>query len=104
MSLITCLLSLKISTQKNKEQQEKRKLENENLTQTFCPNFSGASGISRQNPGKSRQKSLVSLVSRDIPNFSAPTPSRGKTPTLPDDIRTQKFGFVLLPEGLRHTN
>ena len=46
----------------------------------FFSNFSGTSGISRQNPGISRQKSLVSLVSRDIPNFSAPTPSRGRPP------------------------
>ena len=34
--------------------------------------FSGTSGISRQNPGISRQWSLISLVSRDIPNFWAP--------------------------------
>ena len=43
-------------------------------------NFSGASGISRQNPGISRQKSLIPWVSRDIPNFLAPTPSRGRPP------------------------
>ena len=35
-------------------------------------------GISRQNPGISRQKSLISMVSRDIPNFLAPTPSCGR--------------------------
>ena len=46
----------------------------------FLSNFSGTSGISRQNPGISRKKSLVSLVSRDIPNFSAPTPSHGRPP------------------------
>ena len=44
----------------------------------FFSNFSGNSGISRQNPGISRQKSLISLVSRGIPNFLAPTPSRGR--------------------------
>ena len=49
----------------------------------FFSNFSGTAGISRQNPGISRQKSLVSLVSRDIPNFSAPTPSRGRPPAHP---------------------
>ena len=50
-------------------------------------------------PGISRQKSLISLASRDIPNFLAPTPSDSwKTPTRPQkyDIWTQKFGSVLL--------
>ena len=46
----------------------------------FFSNFSGASGISRQNPGISRQKGLIPWVSRDIPNFLAPTPSRGRPP------------------------
>ena len=46
----------------------------------FFSNFSGASRISRQNPGISRQKSLIPWVSRDIPNFLAPTPSRGRPP------------------------
>ena len=49
-------------------------------TNFFPSNFSGTYGISQQNPRISRQKSLVSLVSRDIPNFSAPTPSRGRPP------------------------
>ena len=45
----------------------------------FCSsNFSGAPEIPRQNPGISRQESLISLVSRDIPNFLAPTPSCGR--------------------------
>ena len=47
-------------------------------TNCFFSNFSGTAGISRQNPGISRQKSLISLVSRDIPNFLAPTRSRGR--------------------------
>ena len=46
----------------------------------FFSNFSGASGISRQNPGISRQKSLIPWLSRDIPNFLAPPHSRGKPP------------------------
>ena len=46
----------------------------------FFSNFSGASGISRQNPGISRPKSLIPWVSRDIPNFLAPAPSRGRPP------------------------
>ena len=41
----------------------------------FFSNFSGTPGISQQNPGISHQKSLISLVSRGIPNFLAPTPS-----------------------------
>ena len=49
----------------------------------FFSNFSGASGISRQNPGISRQKSLIPWVSRDISNFLAPTPSRGRPPPHP---------------------
>ena len=44
----------------------------------FFSNFLGAARISQQNPGTSRSKSLISLVSRDIPNFLAPTPSRGR--------------------------
>ena len=59
-------------------------------------NFSAASGIFRQNPGISRQKSLIPWVSRDIPNFLAPTPSRGRPPTPPENIRTQKFRFGFL--------
>ena len=46
----------------------------------FFSKFSGASGISRQNPGISRQKSLIPWVSRDIPNFLAPTHSHGRPP------------------------
>ena len=41
-------------------------------------------------------KKLISMVSRDFPNFLAPAPSRGKTPTPPEDIRTKKFGFGFL--------
>ena len=54
--------------------------ERELNTNYFFSNFSGTSRISRQNPGISRQKSLISLVSRDISNFSAPTLSRGRPP------------------------
>ena len=39
-----------------------------------------SAGMSEKNPGISRQKSLISLVSRDIPNFLAPTPSCGRPP------------------------
>ena len=49
----------------------------------FFSNFSGTAGISQQNPGISRQKRLISLVSRDIPDFWAPTHSRGRPPPHP---------------------
>ena len=67
-----------------------------NWTQTFFfANFSGTPGISRQNPGISRQKMF------DFPGFEGhvelfgPHPFTWKTPTPPENIRTQKFGFVL---------
>ena len=61
----------------------------------FFSNFSGASRISRQNPGISRPKSLIPCVSRDIPNFFGPhTPSCGRPPPHQKIILTQKFRFV----------
>ena len=48
-------------------------------TNFFFSNFVGTAGISRQNPGISQQTILISLVSRDIPNFLAPTRSRGRS-------------------------
>ena len=68
----------------------------ESQTNFYFSNFSGSSGISRQNPGISRPKCLISLVSRDIPNFLAPTNSRGRPPTRPANVRTKKFGFGFL--------
>ena len=44
----------------------------------FFSNFSGTAGMSQQNCVISRPKRLISLVSRDIPNFLAPTPSGGR--------------------------
>ena len=69
-------------------------------TNLFFSNFPGTSGISRQNPGISRQKSLVSLVSRDIPNFSAPAPSRGRPPPHPkiSGPKSLGLGSFFLPE------
>ena len=46
----------------------------------FFSNFWGDSGISRQNPGISHPKVWFPCVSRDIPNFLAPTHSRGRPP------------------------
>ena len=49
-------------------------------TNLFFSNFSGAPGISRQIPRISRPKVWFPCVSRDIPNFLAPTRSRGRPP------------------------
>ena len=77
-----------------------------NWTQTFFfSNFSGTAGISRQNPGISHQKSLISLVSRDMPNFLAPTPSSG-TP-LPtrkiSGLKSLGLGSFFVPEIIYDT-
>ena len=69
-------------------------------TKCFFSNFSGTSGISRQNPGISRQKSLISLVSRGMPNFSAPPVHvegpcpNGKYP----DSKSLGLGSFFLPD------
>ena len=57
--------------------------ERESNTNLFFSNFSGISGISRQNPGISREKVWFPWVSKDLPNFLAPTPSRGRPPRDP---------------------
>ena len=49
-------------------------------TNFFSSNFSDTPRISQQSPGISRQRSLISPVSRDMPNFLAPTPSCGRPP------------------------
>ena len=59
----------------------------------FFSNFSGASGISRQNPGISRQKSLISLVSKGISNFLVPTPSCGRPPPHPKKSGPKSLGL-----------
>ena len=71
-------------------------------TSFFFSNFSCTSGITRQNPGISRQRVCFPWVLRDIPNFLArsagPPPLHMEEPpmcTPPEDIRTRKFGFVL---------
>ena len=69
----------------------------------FFSNFSGAPGISRRNPGMSRQKNLISLVSRGIPNFLAPTPSCGRP--LPhrkiSGLKSLGLGSFFVPETSR---
>ena len=59
-----------------------------------------SSGISRQNPGISRPKSLISLVLRDVSNFLAPTPSRGRP--LPhrkiSGLKSLDLGSFFVPE------
>ena len=66
----------------------------------FFSNFSGASGISRQNPGISRQNSLIPWVSRDIPNFLAPIPSRGRPPPHQkiSGLKSLGLGSLFVPE------
>ena len=49
----------------------------------FLKLFGHRRNISQQNPGISSQKSLISLVSRDIPKFLAPTHSRGRSSSHP---------------------
>ena len=70
----------------------------------FFSNFSGAPGISRQNPGISRQKSLISLVSRAIPNFLAPTPSCGRPPPHRkiSGLKSLGLGSFFMPEDYLH--
>ena len=62
-------------------------------TNFFFSNFSGTSGISRQNPGISRPKSLISLVFEGRIELFGPHPFTWKTPTPLENIRTKKFGF-----------
>ena len=71
----------------------------------FFSNFSGAAGISRQNPGISRQKSLIPWVSRDIPNFLAPTPSRGRPPPHQkiSGLKSLGLGSFFVPDFLQTT-
>ena len=71
-------------------------------TNFFFSNFSGTAGISQQNPGISRQKSFISLVSRDIPNFLAPTPSRGRPLPKPkiSGLKSLGLGSFFVPEWL----
>ena len=69
-------------------------------TNCFFSNFSGSGRISRQNPGISRQTSLISLVSRDIPNFLAPTHSRGRPPPHQkiSGLKSLGLGSFFVPE------
>ena len=64
-------------------------------TTFFSQTFRAPPGYSGKNPGISCQKVWFPWVSKDIPNFLAPTRSRGR---LPPDRRypDPKFGFVLL--------
>ena len=75
-------------------------------TSFFFSSISGTSRISRQNPWISRQKSLVSVVSRDIPNFSAPTPSRGRPPPHPkiSGPKSLGLGSFFLPDPFASRN
>ena len=70
-------------------------------TNLFFSNFSGSPGISRQNPGISRQKVWFPWVSKDIPNFLVlPTPSRRRPPPHPkiSEPKSLGLGAFCLPE------
>ena len=78
--------------QKNgKEHQGREQKLNTNI---FSSNFSGAPGISWQKSRNIPPKVWFRWVSRDIPNFLAPTPSRGRPPPRGRCL-DPKFGFVL---------
>ena len=62
----------------------------------FSQTFRATPGYPGKIPGYPARKVCFPSVSRDIPNFLAPTPFTSKTPTPPEDIQTQKLGFVLL--------
>ena len=64
----------------------------------YFSNLLGAPGISRQNPGISRQKVWFSWVSRDTPNFLAPTPSRGRTRPKISGPKNLGLGSFILPD------
>ena len=48
-----------------------------------------------QNPGISRQKSLIFPGFEGHTELFGPHPFTWKTPITPENIQTQKFGFVL---------
>ena len=66
-----------------------------NWTQTFFSNFSGTAGISRPKSRDIPPKRLISLVSRDIPNFLAPTPSCGRPLTHRKVSGLKSLGLLL---------
>ena len=72
----------------------------------FVSNFLGIPGISLRKSGISRQKVWFPWVSKDIPNFLVPTPSRGKTPPYPkiSGPRSLGLGSFLSPERQKLTN
>ena len=68
---------------------------NENWTQTiFSQTFRAPPGYPSKIPGYPTKKAWFPWVSKDIPNLFGPHPFTWKTPTPPENIRTQKFGFV----------
>ena len=56
-------------------------------------NLSGTPEISRQHPGISRQTVLFPWASKDIPNFLAPTPSRGRPMPHPKTSGPKNLGL-----------
>ena len=72
-------------------------------TNFFFSNFSGTPGIyPSRNPGTSRQRLWFPWLSRDMPNFSAPTPSRGRPPpdrkiSGPKSLASCSFSCLKMP-------
>ena len=71
----------------------------------FFSNFSGAPGISRQKSRDVPPKVWFPSVSKDIPNFLDPTPSRGRPPPHPkvSGPKSLGLGSFLLPENSQKT-
>ena len=66
----------------------------ENRKQTFfSQNFSGTPRASQEKSRDIPARSLVSLGFEDIPNFLAPTPSRGRPPPHPKISRPKSLGL-----------
>ena len=64
-------------------------------TSFFFSSFSGTAGTSEQDPGMSRQQKFVFPGFEGHTELFGPHPFTWKTPTPPEKIWTQKFGFVL---------
>ena len=79
----------------------------QNCTQTFVfSNLSDTPTTSHPNPGISHQKVCFPWVSKDIVNFLAPTPSRGRPPPHPkiSGPKSLGLGFFFFPDKQERTS
>ena len=69
----------------------------------FSQTFLAPPGFPAKNPGVSHQKVWFPWVSKDIPNFLAPTPSRGRLPPHPKISGPKSLGLgpFFLPDSYR---